>query len=252
MPDASRSIRSSNLQNPDHHNPNLQGCHPSCLEHNPSQADITGNSSIRLTKPHNTNLEMARERQSLRKGWQLAIVIGLMIAVTGNAVWRLIFSALGQPLSGTAGILVIVLHVVLMGTGLTALGRRRSPRLAYGLGASLSAAVIGFCYGGSWFNETLLPAVIGAVLLAIVGDFLSWYGREGLMAIAILTAIVTVSSAAVFLLGTTAIAGVATQHWLGVIFCGLTGFYLWLTWCWSEELGLQIHRFCRNRDVFSP
>lgn len=178
-----------------------------------------------------------------RRDWYLILVVALMVSITGNAVWRLLFSVLGQPMSDIRGVLVVTLHMVLMGTGLAALGRRRTPRLAYGVGAGLSAAVLGFFYGGTWLGETLLPAVIGAVLMAIVGDFLSWYGRDGLVAIASLTAIVTVSSAAVFLLGTTAIAGVAVQHWLGVVFCGLTALHLRLTWCWSTELTTQIHRF---------
>lgn len=184
-----------------------------------------------------------QQPQTRGRSWQIVVVMGLMLLITGNAVWRLVFSVLGQPMSGIRGILVVVLHVVLMGTGLAVLGRRRTPRLAYGLGASLSAAVLGFFYGGTWLGEALLPAIIGAVLMAIVGDFLSWYGREGLMAIALLTAIVTVSSAAVFLLGTTAIAGIAVRHWLGGVFCGLTVLHLWLTWCWSTELTAQIYHF---------
>ncbi|MEM8638153.1 MAG: hypothetical protein AAGG51_04925 [Cyanobacteria bacterium P01_G01_bin.54] len=168
----------------------------------------------------------------LHQGLVLAIAIG----ITGNAVWRLIFSALGQPLAGTTGILVLVLHGVLMTTGLAALWLGRLPRVAYGLGSSLAGAVIGFFYGGSWFDESLLPAVMGALLLALVGDFLSWYGRQGRVAIALLGAIVTVSSATVFLLGTTAIAAIDAHHGFGMIFSVLTLLYLWLTWRWAVVL----------------
>ena len=170
-------------------------------------------------------------------------MLALAIGITGNAVWRLIFSALGQPLTGTTGILVLVLHGVLMLTGFAALGLGRSPRLAYGLGSSLTGAVIGFFYGGSWFDETLLPAVIGALLLAIVGDFLSWYGRKGRVAIALLGAIVTVTSAAVFLLGTTAIAALDVHHGLGILFSALTLLYLWFTWRWSVVLEAHLRRW---------
>ncbi|MGB0563709.1 MAG: hypothetical protein ACPGVO_18210 [Spirulinaceae cyanobacterium] len=173
------------------------------------------------------------QRSRWRYWLKLVLVLAIAIGITGHAVWQLIFSALGQPWAGKTGILVLVLHGVLMTTGLASLGLGRSPRLAYGLGSSLTGAVIGFFYGGSWFAETLLPAVIGALLLMLVGDFLSWYGRQGWVAIALMAAIVTLSSATVFLLGTTAIAALTAGHILGVPWSSLTLLYLWFTWRWS-------------------
>lgn len=146
-------------------------------------------------------------------------------------------------MSGKRGVLVVVLHSVLMLTGLAAFGCVSRPRLAYGLGVSLSAAALGFCYGGILFDRQLIPAIVGALLFLWLGDFISWFWRDGLGAIAFLTAIVVVSGSAVFLLGTTAIAGWDTGHWLGGVFSGLTVLCLWLTWRWSGCLEHQIHQF---------
>ena len=230
-----RSFRGQDLSGADFSGANLRGC-------NFTGAILRGANFQRV--------ELGRSRRQWLE-MSLAIAIGFLI--TAHGVTRLIFPALGQPLAGTSGLLVIVLHLVLMAAGLGILARSRSPQLAVTLGGCLSGLLVGFFYGGSAFGEALLPASLTAVVGAGSSGWLSQRWPQSGGAIVLITASVVMSSGATFLLGTSAIAGLAGQHWVGILLSGLTLIYLWLTWRWSLYLGDRIETFggtsFRNADL---
>lgn len=237
-----RSFRGQDLTGADFSGANLRGC------------DFQG---AILRGANLQGVELGRSR---RQWLSLSLAIAISFLTTGHAVTRLIFSALGQPILGRFGVLVMVLHAVLMVTGLGILAWPRSPRLAIGVGSSCSGALLGFFYGGSAFGEALVPASLGAMIGAAIGYGLNRWWPHSSGSVALITASVMVSSGAVFLLGTTAIAGITGQHWVGIVFSGLTLGYAILTWWWSLCLGDRIDTFggtsFRNADltdvVFAP
>ncbi len=178
-----------------------------------------------------------------RSPWQWAQLVAAMLLtlwLTVHTLAGLIFSALGQPMQGTTGILVLVLHGVSLGAaGAIAL----PPRYRVGVGSGGVGILVGFFYGGSWFDQALMPAIVGAVLglIAAVGFSRRW--RSGLGAVVLRTAIATLSGGAVFLLWTTAIAGLTTGHPLGWVFTALTLLYFSITWQWTGHIEAAIARY---------
>ncbi|MEO0533735.1 MAG: pentapeptide repeat-containing protein [Cyanobacteria bacterium P01_A01_bin.123] len=230
-----RSFRGQDLTGADFSGANLRGC------------DFQG-AILR-----GANFQGVALGRSRRQWLGLILAIAIAVLLTGHAVTRLIFAVLGQSILGRFGVLVIVLYGVLMATGLGILARPRSPRLAMGLSSSLSGALLGFFYVGNSFDEALMPAGLGAIVGAAVAYGLNRLWPRSGWSVGLITASVVMCSGAVFLLGTTAIAGIAGHHWVGVLFSGLTLGYLMLTWRWSLCLGEGIDTFggtsFRNADL---
>ncbi|MEO1124040.1 MAG: pentapeptide repeat-containing protein [Cyanobacteria bacterium J06639_16] len=230
-----RSFRGQDLTGADFSDANLRGC------------DFQG------AVLRGANFQGVVLGRSRRQWLVLIVAIAIAVLLTGHAVTRLTFAVLGQSVLGRFGALVIVLHVVLMATGLGILAMPRSPRLAMGLSNSLSGALLGFFYVGNSFDEALMPAGLGAIVGAAMAYGLNRLWPRSGWSVGLMTASVVVCSGAVFLLGTTAIAGIAGHHWVGVVFSGLTLGYLMLTWRWSLCLGEGIDTFggtsFRNADL---
>jgi hypothetical protein len=222
QPLQNHSFRGQDLTGIDFSGANLRGCsfHSATLRH--------------------ANFDGAVLGRSIQQWFVLVLVMAIAALLAGHAATRLIFAALGASLQGTTGILVMVLHGVLMAVGLagwTVGGHRHRG------GSRASGALLGFFYVGSAFNDALIPAIVGAIAGAVMGDWLSQRVTVQWGAIALTTVCTMLSISAVFLLGTTAIAGLAVQHWIGVLFSSLTGLYLWLTYRWGRCLEAQIEQF---------
>ncbi|MDB9493049.1 pentapeptide repeat-containing protein [Spirulina major CS-329] len=217
-----RSFRRQTLTNADFHGADLRG------------ADFRG-AILR-----GATFRGARLGRSPWQWAQLIAAIALTAWLTGKAVTGLIFAALGQPMQDTAGMLVIVLHSVSLGTG-AAIALPSRYRIAVGSGGV--GILIGFFYGGTWFDQALMPAMVGAVLGLSLGVGLSGRWRSGLGAIVGPTAIALTSGGAVFLLWTTAIAGLTTGHPLGWAFTLLTLLYFAITGQWTGQIEAAIAQY---------
>lgn len=168
--------------------------------------------------------------------FKLTLVMAIATLITGHGLSVLIFSALGQPLNHTVGLLVLILHGCLMGVGLA----RCIPPYRHILAAGCTGALLGFFYGWTAFGEALRAAGVGAGVGLGLGIALGLWWRRGLAAIALVTALAATSSGAVFLLGTTAIAGLLARHPWGLVFTGLTLMQGRFTWQWTQELETMI------------
>ena len=168
--------------------------------------------------------------------FKLTLVMAIATLITGHGISVLIFASLGQPLSDTAGILVLILHGCLMGVGLA----RCIPPYRHILAAGCTGTLLGFFYGWTAWGEALGGATIGAGVGLAFGMALGFWGRRGWGAIALGTALAVASSGAVFLLGTTAIAGLLARHPWGLVFTALTLIHGRFTWQWTQELETMI------------
>lgn len=164
--------------------------------------------------------------------FKLTLVMAIATLITGHGISVLIFSALGQPLSNTVGILVLILHGCLMGVGFA----RCIPRYRQIIAAGCTGALLGFFYGWTALGEALGAAAVGTGVGVALGIALGVWWRRGLGAIALGTALAVASSGAVFLLGTTAIAGLFARHPWGLVFTALTLIHWRFTWQWISEL----------------
>lgn len=178
--------------------------------------------------------------RSLRQWIVLIVTVAIAVGLSGDAVSRLLFAALGQAMEDTAGQLVILLHTLLMLAGAGALFP--SPRRGQRWSSCFVGALVGFFYGSQWFGVALPPAMMGAAVGA-VGAWGLTFGQSESRAIALTTAATVTTTGTAYLLGTTAIATAASLHGLALPFTGLTIFYLGCTWRWSSWLMQALQQF---------
>ncbi len=170
---------------------------------------------------------------------QQLIWVGIAIAtflVSGHAISRLVFGALGQTPGDRAWGYALALYSSLCAAGISSGLRIMVPprstvdRAAFALSAILSAAISGFYYAGSVMGKDPQWAIAGAGVSSLFTGLLltRWRGTSGMIAATMARAVMGYGAA--FLTGTTAIAFLSTQHSAsGILLSGLTLILLWLT-----------------------
>ncbi len=169
---------------------------------------------------------------SVRLAIITALLIGLAVLMF-HAVSSMVFGAMGtlpgQPAWPYVLALYIVLAIVAMGSGMQAF--KTSPAAVARLcTASATAALIGFFYGGSLMNNNPTSAVVGAVILGVLGLLIAGRGRTTLVAasLTLLSAIATYGFT--WVLWTAASDYLTTGHWhQGLILGVLAAFSLGIT-----------------------
>lgn len=224
----------NNFAHQDLRNRSFKGCHLSGADFQGS--DIRG-CNFRNAKLVDANFAGAKAGQTGRQRLMALVLAIIVLLVVGDAVFRLIFGAIGQTPEDKAWGFVLLLYGVLSlagasaGVAAIALSKSRARKLADPVTVCLTGALWGFFQAGSATDNNPMAAIAGAVLggACFLGVSLGW--RGGWIAVAIAAMGSLVAYGAAFLLGTLAIGGLNVQLWgWGMLLTLLTLGYLGLTW----------------------
>ncbi len=159
--------------------------------------------------------------------------------LTADALFRLIFSALGQVPNGSAWSFVLLLYGILslvgacIGVSLFKSRATKIRRIAHLIAAISSGALLGFFYAGSASGKNPNLAIGGAVVAGLGMVGLSQGSRPAWIQTAIATLTTVTVYAAAFLLGATASSSLSAQQFdLGLI-CAI-GCLVYVGLAWSQ------------------
>jgi hypothetical protein len=173
------------------------------------------------------------QRRDPKAAYFLAIVVATIGAILAiNAVGTLIYSALGQSLSSTAGKYSMVLYGVMLATVLAFSLTLVWPRNRWLILAAhmTTGAVLGFYYGGT---ALALPpaqqapwAIAGAIVGSIGCGLLTWWQVLPMFVGSLRTIVIY---GAAFLHGAIGLMLLSVGNIWGGGFCGLAILSLWVT-----------------------
>jgi uncharacterized protein YjbI with pentapeptide repeats len=151
-----RSFRGRNLNGADFRGSDIRGC------------DFSGAQLV------GANFERARTGQTRRQGFLPLVVTGACALALAYGLAQMIFAALGQTPEQPTWISVVMLHIF---SGVAGAGSASGALLGWlsragwagmYLSGVCSAALTGFFYVGSYFDQSLEAAIAGAVAGAIL------------------------------------------------------------------------------------
>jgi hypothetical protein len=226
-----RSFKGQTLNHADFSGSDLRGC-------DFSQAQLVG-----------ANFERVKTGQTRQqKVWLFSVALGTG-AVVFDSVSRLIFASLGQTPEDEAWSFVLVLYAVLaiasVTAGLSLLfhSKSRISRLAGLLSGCCAAALVGFFQVGSHTDNNAQMAIAGA-LIGVIGVAVLGAKPSRSMPIAIGTAGTVTAYGFAFLVGTTAIALLSVQRFVGGIgWSAITLIWIGLTVAIANQVIVELQSF---------
>ncbi len=200
-----------------------------------SGSDIRG-CNFRNAQLVEANFERVKAGISPQKFILLSGVISAIALLVGDALSRLIFSALGQIPGSSAWSFVLVLYGFLTATAVSS-GISSSNgipltirKIARTFSAVLSGALLGFFYAGSASGNNSTVAIAGAVAASLLMFFASVFLPQAWVKLTILTIATVTTYGAAFLLGATASIHLSAQQiGMGTMMAIASLLCVWLT-----------------------
>ncbi len=200
-----------------------------------SGSDIRG-CNFRNAQLVEANFERVKAGLSPQKFVRLSAAMSAIAFLVGDALSRLIFSALGQIPGSSAWSFVLILYGFLsaaaVSSGISSL--KRVPliirNVARTLSAVLSGALLGFFYAGSASGNNSTLAIAGAIAAGLLMVFASFFLSQGWVKLTIATIITVTTYGAAFLLGATASIHLSAQQiGVGTMATIASLIFVWLT-----------------------
>ncbi|MEP0903296.1 pentapeptide repeat-containing protein [Nodosilinea sp. FACHB-13] len=220
-----RSFRGRNLSGADFRGSDIRGC-------DFGQAQLVG-----------ANFERARTGQTRRQVFLPLMVAGAFALALAYGLSQMVFGALGQTPEQSAWMSVVMLHIFagVAGTGSASralVGRDVSAsRAGLYLSGVCSAALAGFFYLGSYFDQNLKAAIAGAIAGASLAIVFSLMAKKPMRVfIPAMGAIAAYGFS--FLIWTAAIAHLSARQYIwGVCLGALSLVYVWFAICSLRAVG---------------
>ncbi len=200
-----------------------------------SGSDIRG-CNFRDAQLVEANFERVKAGLSPQKFVCLIGVMSAIALLVGDALSRLIFSALGQIPGSSAWSFVLVLYGVLcsvaVSSGISSSKRISLPirKMARTLSTVLSGALLGFFYAGSASGNNSTLAIAGAIAAGLLMLFANIFLAQEWVKVTIATITTVTIYGAAFLLGATASIHLSAQQiGMGTITAIAALMFAWLT-----------------------
>lgn len=222
-----RSFRGRNLSGADFRGSDIRGC-------DFGHAQLVG-----------ASFERARTGQTRRQVFLPLVVAGVFALALAYGLSQMVFGALGQTPEQSAWMSVVMLHIF---SGVAGVGSASRALFGWGvigragiyLSGVCSAALAGFFYLGSYFDQSLEAAIAGAVAGAGLAVVLSLVAKKPM-------GVITPAMGAIaaygfsFLVWTAAIAHLSARQYIwGVCLSALSLVYVWFAICSLQAVGLGV------------